>query len=157
MYGQATQDGCSLALFTSPTWQPVPASLTLYSYHMIDLPVYLHQAPISDCFYQRDSEGRASLLVSVVTNESTWCNSPYKWHTPLPSTHLEWSQPPHPAHHLPYMVRCHFRTLFQMCKLPYPLNHWCLCCWLPAFFFLEAGQAHALQACGVQPNITNIK
>ena len=28
------------------------------------------------------------------------------------------------------MVGCHSRTLLQTCKLPHPLNHWCLCYWL---------------------------
>ena len=36
---------------------------------MTDLATYLPQAPAGDCSYQRGSEGRAPLLVSLVTNE----------------------------------------------------------------------------------------
>ena len=68
LYGQATQDGCSLALCASPA-QPEPASPT--PTHVADLPAYLFQAPACDCPYQRGSEGRAPLLVSLVTNELT--------------------------------------------------------------------------------------
>ena len=39
--------------------------------HMTDLSMYLVQAPAGDCSYQRHSEGRAPLLGSLVTNEST--------------------------------------------------------------------------------------
>ena len=38
-----------------------------------DFPTYFLQAPVSDCSYQRDSEGCALLLVSLATNEPTWC------------------------------------------------------------------------------------
>ena len=27
------------------------------------------------------------------------------------------------------------QTLLQMCQVPHPLNHWCLCCWLWVLFF----------------------
>ena len=63
MYGQATRDGCSLALCTSPA-PPGPASPTPYSHDY--LPIYLPQAPASDCSYQRGGEGLAPLLVSLV-------------------------------------------------------------------------------------------
>ena len=50
-----------------------------------------------------------------------------------PST-WEWRLPPCPAHCLPHtpMVRPCSRTLLKMYKLPYPLNHWRLYCWLRA-------------------------
>ena len=52
------------------------------------------------------------------------------------------------------MVECHPRTLLQTCKLPHPLDHWCLCHWLWALFFShEVEQVQALWVCGVQPNI----
>lgn len=45
--------------------------LYLYSTHMAGLPVFLSQAPASDCFYQRGDEGSATLLISLVTNKHT--------------------------------------------------------------------------------------
>ena len=45
--------------------------LHLHPTHMTDLPMYLPQAPASDCSYQKGHEGRAHLLVSLITNEST--------------------------------------------------------------------------------------
>ena len=45
--------------------------LHLHPTHLPDLPTYLPQVPASDGSYQRVSEGRASLLVSLVTDEST--------------------------------------------------------------------------------------
>ena len=39
--------------------------------HVIDLPMYLLQAPAADCSHQEGGEGRALLLVSLVTNEPT--------------------------------------------------------------------------------------
>ena len=43
--------------------------LHLHPTHMTDVPTYLPQAPAGDCSYQRDSEGCAPLLVSLVTDE----------------------------------------------------------------------------------------
>ena len=48
---------------------PVPASPT--PTRKTDLPTYLPQAPLKDCSYQRGSEGRAPLLVSLETDEPT--------------------------------------------------------------------------------------
>ena len=47
--------------------------LHLYPMHVThgDLPMYLPQAPASNCSYQRGNEGHATLLVSLVTNEPT--------------------------------------------------------------------------------------
>ena len=39
--------------------------------HVIDLPMYLLQAPADDSSHQEGGEGRALLLVSLVTNEPT--------------------------------------------------------------------------------------
>ena len=50
---------------------PNQCLLHLYPTHMTDLPVYLPQAPASDCSHQRGAEGCAPLLVSLVTNELT--------------------------------------------------------------------------------------
>ena len=49
---------------------PVQCLLHLYPMHTTDLPLCLPQAPAGDCSYQRDSEGRAPLLVSPVAAES---------------------------------------------------------------------------------------
>ena len=45
--------------------------LHLHPTHRTHLPTYSPQAPAGDCSYQRGSEGRAPLLVSLVTDEST--------------------------------------------------------------------------------------
>ena len=53
---------------------PQPDQCLCFAYYltrMTDLPRYLAQAPASDCSSQRGSEGRALLLVSLVTNEPT--------------------------------------------------------------------------------------
>ena len=70
--------------------------------------------------YQSGDEEHVPLLVSLVTNKSLTSIS-----------HSPWGQrlPPCPACHLWY-TGCRSRTLLQMCKLPHPLNHRCLCCWL---------------------------
>ena len=49
----------------------VQCLLHLYPMHTTDLPFCLPQAPDGDCSHQRDSEGRAPLLVSLVTDEPT--------------------------------------------------------------------------------------
>ena len=52
--------------------------------HMTDLRTYLPQAP---CSYPRGNEGQSRLLFSLVTDESTWCNSPGKWQpSPAPGS-----------------------------------------------------------------------
>ena len=48
---------------------PDQCLLYLYLTHLTHLPTYLPQAPAGDCSYQRGREGRAPLLVSLVTNE----------------------------------------------------------------------------------------
>ena len=58
---------------------PDQCLLHLYPMHMTDLPTHLPQAPASDHSYQRGGEGFAPLLVSLVTNEPTWCQFPYSW------------------------------------------------------------------------------
>ena len=50
---------------------PNQCLLLLYLTHLTHLPTYLPQAPAGDCSYQRGREGRAPLLVSLVTNEPT--------------------------------------------------------------------------------------
>ena len=52
---------------------PLPDQCLLHrhSTQKTDLPTYLPQAPAGDCSYQRGSEGHASQLVSLVTNEPT--------------------------------------------------------------------------------------
>ena len=52
--------------------------------HTTDLPFCLPQAPDGDCSYQRDSEGRAPLLVSLVTNEPACPQFLTNWLSPLP-------------------------------------------------------------------------
>ena len=41
------------------------------------------------------------------------------------------------------MVGCYARTWLQTCKLPHPLNHWCLLLTPGSFFSLKAGQMQA--------------
>ena len=48
---------------------PDQCLIHLHPIHMTDLPTYLPQAPAGDCSHQRGGEGRAPLLVSLVTNE----------------------------------------------------------------------------------------
>ena len=87
LYDQATQDGCSLALCMSPAW-PVPASLTPYSH---EHPCALSQLVLilrngSTCNFKGKHlslwwsltitgavRDMTLLLVSLVTNEQTWC------------------------------------------------------------------------------------
>lgn len=45
--------------------------LHLHPVHTTDLPTYLPQTPAGGCSYQGGGEGRAPLLVSVVTSEPT--------------------------------------------------------------------------------------
>ena len=80
---------------------PDQCLLHLYSTHWTDLPTYLPQASASDCSYQKGSEGRVPLLVSLVTNEPTWHQFP-----PI-------SWPPCPACCSHHTVGCHSRTLLQ--------------------------------------------
>lgn len=57
LYGQATQDGCSLALCMALTDQCLHH---FYPLHMTDSYVqYLARALTDDCVYQRRNEGRA--------------------------------------------------------------------------------------------------
>ena len=63
MDGQATQDGCPLALCTSKN----QCLLHLHPMHVTDLPMYLPQAAASESL----SKGPAPLLVSLVTEEPT--------------------------------------------------------------------------------------
>ena len=53
---------------------PDQCLLHLNPIYMTDLPLYLPEAPAGDCSYQRGGEGHASLLVSLVTSESTPVN-----------------------------------------------------------------------------------
>ena len=63
---------------------PVQCLLHLYPMHTTDLPLCLPQAPAGDCSYQRDSEGRAPLLVSLVTIEPACPQFLTNWLSPLP-------------------------------------------------------------------------
>ena len=73
---------------------------------------------------QRGGEGRALLLVSLVTNEPTWSLFP----SPAPPPRSQ--DCCHLARQPPHTVGACSRTLLQTCKLHYPSNHRCLCCWL---------------------------
>ena len=92
-----------------------------------NLPTYLPQALATDYSCQMDDEGHVSLKVFPVTDEPTWCKSPLSLVTSPPRRLLSC-----PDHRLLHMVGCSPRPLLQMCELPHPLNHWCLCCWLQA-------------------------
>ena len=81
LYGQATQDGCSLALCTCQAMLS-QCLLHLHAAHRTDLPIYLPKAPTSDC-YQRGSEAHAPLPVSLVTDEPTWHQFPHNYQTLL--------------------------------------------------------------------------
>ena len=91
---EATQDGCSLAHCKSMLYQ---CRLPLYPTHRADLPAYLPQAPTSNGSYGRGGEGHACLLASLVTNEPSWCDSPYRWQPPL-SPRAGWSLWSCPVH-----------------------------------------------------------
>ena len=46
----------------------------------------------------------------------------------------------------------HSRILLQMCEIPHPLNHWCLCCCLQAFCsILNLGKHRYCQPVGCSP------
>ena len=66
--------------------QPLQDQCLLYLHpaHMTDLFSYSPQAPAGDCSYQRDSEGRAPLLVSLVTIEPACPQFLTNWLSPLP-------------------------------------------------------------------------
>ena len=68
--------------------------LHLHPAHRTDLPSYLPQTAASDCS-SWGGEGRVSLLVSLVTNEPTRCDSPM---TGNPHTHPQGRLLPCPAH-----------------------------------------------------------
>ena len=102
--------------------------LHLHLVHMTNLPVYLVQAPTSDSLSNGQWGGCPS-IVSLVTNEPTWCNSPCKWHPPPTHGVKTATMSVCPLLH---MVGCHSKALFQMCKSPYSLSHSHLCCWLQA-------------------------
>ena len=78
VYAQATQDGCSLALCTSPLLNQ--CLLHLHPTHLTDLPTYLPLPQLvivldldqsSPLGLSRGGEGHATLLVSLVTDEPT--------------------------------------------------------------------------------------
>ena len=103
---------------------PVKVAVLLLS----DLPVH-DQSLLHPCPTHRTRLptylplGWATLLISWVTIRPAWHQFPLWWaRSPSP---WEWGQPPCPA--------SLSRTLLQTCRLPSPLNHWCLCCWLQAF------------------------
>lgn len=83
-------------------------------------PTYFVQAPVSDCSHQKAWWGMYPSAISLVT--------PYKLTI---SSHQEWRLllilPTTAAHGRVLSLRT---LLFQMCKPPHSLNHWCLCCWL---------------------------
>ena len=126
VYGQATQDGCSLALCPSPTW-PMPASPT--PTHIIDLPTYLPWALASDSL----SKGRWGACPYAGFPGNQWAhptsNPPITGNLPFPQ---EQRPRPGPARCLPHTVESRCRTLLQTCQLPFPVNHPCSCCWLQA-------------------------
>ena len=70
LYGQTTQDGCSLALWKSPA-RPVPVSPTHYSR---DYPILLIIGLNHLCVCPLPQP-----LVSLVTDEPTWHQLHYKW------------------------------------------------------------------------------
>lgn len=58
---------------------PTQCLLHLHPTQLNDLPVYLPQASAGDFSYQKGGEGRATLLVSLVSNEPTCHHFPYNW------------------------------------------------------------------------------
>lgn len=76
LYGQSTQDGCSLALCTCPApsvcSSPTPT-------HRTDIPTHLLQDPAGDA-YQRGDETHASLLFTL---SPPYVNSLCNWQSPL--------------------------------------------------------------------------
>ena len=126
LYGQATQDGCSLALCTFPA-PPISALPTLSAHNW----PLVHTCPRPQLVIvpiKGVGRGLAHLLVSLVTNKPTWHQfllymaiSPFParskdLHHVLPvSHHTWWGVAPGP---------CFRHVTFQ-----HPLNHWCLCHW----------------------------
>ena len=103
MYGQATQDGCSLALCISPA-QPMPASPIPYSH---DWPSYI-LAPGSS-YWLFLSKGQRGACPSASVLDNQWVNLnqlPCNWSSPapfpccqvLPATcHTRWGIAPGPC------------------------------------------------------------
>lgn len=58
---------------------PLPDQCSPGPVHTADLPLCLPQAPAGDCSYQRGSEERAPLLISLVTNEPTCLQFLTEW------------------------------------------------------------------------------
>lgn len=79
LQSQVTEDGCSLALCTSPA-QPMLAS-PLYLTHS-DFPACLSQVAAGDCSQPTGGQGLAPLLVSLGTNEPTRYQLPHNWQFP---------------------------------------------------------------------------
>ena len=121
--------------------------------------MYLPLAPASDysnlqlraistrIVYQRSGERCTPLLVSLATNEPTWCHFPQSPSSPgskdcshnLPTIcHTPWGFPPGPC--------------FGCVRSPYPLNHCYFCCWLQALsLVLRLGKYRAYKPVGCPP------
>lgn len=126
---------------------PVPASPT--PRHMTDLLTSLSQAPAGHCSYQKGGDELAPLLVSLITNDPTGCNSPYNQQSPLPleAKSVTMSSPPSATHGGVLL-----QDLPQTCQHPHPWSHRRLVADSGWSFRLEAGQAWTSQAHGrVQP------
>ena len=114
---------------------PDQGPLHLYPMHVTDLPTYLPHAPAGDCSYQRGGEGRTLLLISLVTVSPPDVNSPVTGSLPFPlGAKTAAASCLLSASH----GECRSRTLLQTCKLPHPLNHWRLCCWLQVLQLLQS-------------------
>ena len=115
-YGQATQNDCSLALYTSPAW-PVLDSPEPYS------PELLYRAPVTRWWWFL-SKGQWRQCPTTVFPGNWWANMmlilPITGNLPIPLGVK-------PAHHAPHLVGCCSRILLQTYTIPYPLNHWWLC------------------------------
>ena len=138
VYDQATQDGCSLALYIPQCLHLCPTHLTnlLHTCSRPQLMTGLTSATMIDC---------VPLLVSQENAELTWHWLTYNWLPsllPAPERRL----PLCPAHLLQHAVEDCFKTLLWTCRLPQPVNLWWLYCWpLAPFLGLWA-------TCMVQPN-----
>ena len=131
---------CSLYIpcLTSAYLTCTPLTFTIF-------PTYLPQALASNCFrvrselslhyvYQRGSEGCAPLLISPVTSEAAWCQFSL-------SLAISPSHSPHRSKDCYLGLPCTWWDVtpgpcFRYVSSSYPLNHWRLCHWPWALYWV---------------------
>lgn len=142
VYGQATHDGYLCSQSPSPAWR-VLASPVL-SMHWLSRPVPRPQ------------------LWTVLTVGVVCCVRSTGFHgsTCPPEVNVSsfiTGNPPSPSHSCSPCIargRVSLQTLLHTCKLPHPLNCWCLCCWLQvlSLAFLNGTGTKRVETRWLQPN-----